>query len=545
MPGGIQAAPTWPIQVGNNIITGTTTAWDWGTSGDNGWTTVANKFSYDTSTKRTGTRSLKFDATQSGNPASIEQDFTWPSKGRVAEISCYVQMTSDYDGEFKIRLRYKTEHSGGNVAAGIKVANCVISAVTLSGVTGISNGTYDIAVAFNHPDGTENTYTKRTSVVLSGGNNGIKVVIPDMPQGGHTVYAGSEGGTLYRVVAALESLGATEQDLFSQYRLNDNVFVDAIPTSGSTLPSGDWVKLFGRFHHLTQHQGETIEVFFLSNGAAGQVWFDDVQVRESDMPFQVALPDRWWGYVFEDDDIDAVKVEVDVNERYVGDQSGLSDNADVKVVVQLLKASDESELASVTTNPVGAGTENFQITFDMSSYAIADEFLVRGQLQKVSDSSVLQTFTDTKLIKQSISFRNSINSYIDYRTHTWVWNQRKRFLWGAYATPLAAWSRKNITSTNSDNWEHGPVGFMDYPTDTRPNLWDAMRRHHFNAWHNYQDLNFVEIASGANDVVATGLVALGNEAVDPDDGTIKKPRGIGYSIHTLEHFLWRKGGGKG
>lgn len=542
MPGGIQAVPDWPIQVGNNIITGTTTPWDWGSSGDNGWTAVANKWSYDNTAGkfRSGTRSLKFDATKSGSPARIEQTFPWPA-GNVTEISCWVQMTKDYNGEFHADLDFGTEHSPSAIAARIKIANATFTPEAV-GTSGIANGTYDFAVSVVHPNGTEYPYTKRTSVVLSGGNDGVKVLIPDNETGGHYVYAGSEGGTLYRVISALDGAGDTTHNLYAPFRTEDSVHVDAIPSSGPEFPSGDWAFMYARAHQTILHRGEAVDVGFKAAGSVGQLWVDDVQVREIAFPLEIALPDRWWGYIFEDDDIDAVEVEVNVNERYVADQAGLSDNDDVKVVIQVLDAGDQSVLATGTIDPMGAGVENRQSPLNLSALAIGQEVLIRGELQKISDSSVLKTFPDTKLIKQSISFRNSINSYIDYRTHTWVLNQRKRFLWGAYATVIDPFSRKPFANSSEDNYEEGFVGFMDYPADTRGNLFDSMRKHHFNAWHNYINMQFVDIRPGAGDEITPCLKVIGNTSDFYDPNPPLKPRGIAFSQHTLEHFLWRKGG---
>ena len=281
------------------------------------------------------------------------------------------------------------------------------------------------------------------------------------------------------------------------------------------------------------HTGEAFQPRITIRNAptAGQLWVDDWEAVGFDFPYEVWVPERWWGYVWEDDP-QTVTVQVDLV------AAGLQDAlVDLELVLQVIDAVTPSTV--YLTQTLGSLIDGGQTaTFDFNQIVIGTSTLLKNTLRrkvggataKLRDGVTNATFPDWKLIRERVSVRESIPSYIDYATHAAclkhaTGNHRKRIVWGLYSW----WNGNFITgnaipATVQANYDN-LAGIREYSTQPVPLSWEAWRRCGVNAWHDYVSMQGADPRAGT-DQITPAINSL-------------KAKGIFYSQHTREYYHGR------
>ncbi len=270
----------------------------------------------------------------------------------------------------------------------------------------------------------------------------------------------------------------------------------------------DWIEQRLEIMIPTAHQGESVNLEVDLRTETGNIWIDDISVQMTWYPLNsfVRYP-NFKGFVQEDLD-PAICPGTETNEvcgvSEIEPPTALA-LGDTKLIVELASAAGcaSGVLDTASVNPVTANEELWQL--DGSSMTVDTDYFVCTELQKVSDSAIVATFPDWKVIKKNAAFWSGLRSYID-DTNAWVrkekdGSQRRRLMWGTFVRYSGAFSCDNCVwatgascspsqSTAKDCYLLNIDGFMqDTPQKSAvidfdsPRLMDEARaRHTADVW---------------------------------------------------------------
>ncbi|KKL09553.1 hypothetical protein LCGC14_2564710, partial [marine sediment metagenome] len=291
------------------------------------------------------------------------------------------------------------------------------------------------------------------------------------------------------------------------------------------------------------HAGENMILTLTpGGGTAGTVWIDNLQLRQLGHPCRIWIPERYRGYVFEDDS-QTLTVQIDVYSSIFTE-----DIADLEVYLELLDFDNQSTVfATATVGPLSDGGQT--TTFDLSGIAM-DTNLLLTNIIRVASSGVVATYTsgedvtwaNSKIIKARKSVRDNWASYIDFKTGASVWRYKngshvKRIPWGVYSRLATAFTDGTVPATSPTNYDQ-LRGMPKYPTqegDGVRRLWPSLREGYVNLWHDYVNMPTADPRSGTDQLTPAIDSLMGH---DPVLG-----QGIFYSQHMREWFWTRPLGG--
>ena len=297
-------------------------------------------------------------------------------------------------------------------------------------------------------------------------------------------------------------------------------------TTAQVTPTTVWTQFEFAFLALNSlHDGETLNVRTDLEGTQtlGQLWLDDIEFVQYGLPFQVRVPSRWWGYVWEDES-PLVTAQIDLI------ATGLQD-ALVDLELKLDVVDQATPTTIYLTQTLSSLTDGGQqATFDFTNVPLSIGTLLKSTLRrkvggataKLANGVTDATFPDWKLIRERVSARNSLPSYIDFATGTAVVRGRKRLVWGGY---FNGWPVEleglGIPSINQSNYDS-----LFYPgfvaTDPLLPGWVMMRRHGLNVYHDYVSMQLADPRAGT-DQITPGITSM-------------RAHGIAYSQHTREYY---------